>query len=442
MGTELDGEWLLVETIGEEPTVIAVGDRPREMRRIGSMFRRAAKPAVDQLISDCLKTGKPVTGPIRKDAVEQLGTFGVAVPTLGVSGEVVAVQVWCGPADAQPDPPEPLGTWEWELGLQDRPARLRMTDTALDLIGIDQKFRDRTLFGPADYFTRVERLSELLHLDQIVKSAQPGDESTGTMIVRPDGGGPLRRLHYAQRCVSTPGGPRLRGVARDITCYDDPAQTECRPGRIHSATSPGALPEGVCGHRRHHLSDRAVHHSMADPASAGSRPRSQHRSDARDPPGRPTQGARLDQRSSRPRRRHLGPSPHPRCRWRMEGGKFHRHVARSHRVEKHCGRHRVPRQHHRRGCREHRPLIAPNHPRGACRPARRVKSRSQAIRMIRCPGLSSYRCWLGNVSAYEACESCSRSSLSVIRRLFHNVAACSFRVHTRFRHSDRGGLTL
>ncbi|WP_228785979.1 hypothetical protein [Nocardia terpenica] len=99
-----------------------------------------------------------------------------------------------------------------------------MTDTALDLIGIDQKFRDRTLFGPADYFTRVERLSELLHLDQIVKSAQPGDESTGTMIVRPDGGAPLRRLHYAQRCVSTPGGPRLRGVTRDITRYDDPAQ--------------------------------------------------------------------------------------------------------------------------------------------------------------------------------------------------------------------------
>lgn len=221
----MDGQWMLVETLGgDEPTVVAVGDRSRDMRRIGNMFRRGAKPALDRLIAECVAAREPVARPIPKSAVEQLGPFGLAVPTRGLSGDVAAVQIWCGPADVEPDPPEPLGVWEWELGLTDRPARLQMSEDALDLIGMDPKFRDRTVFGPADYFTRIERMSELLELDAIVKHAQPGEESHGTAIVRPDGGKPLRRLHYAQRCVSTPAGPRLRGIARDITHHDDPAK--------------------------------------------------------------------------------------------------------------------------------------------------------------------------------------------------------------------------
>ncbi|WP_225730509.1 MULTISPECIES: GAF domain-containing protein [unclassified Nocardia] len=225
MTSDLAGQWLLIETIGDEPTVIGVGDRVRELRRISNMFRGAARTAIDGLIKEATKARSPVTQAVAAQVDEQLGgPFGIAVPTLGPSGEVQAVQVWFGQADAQPEPPEPLGVWEWELGLEDRPPRLQLTETALDILGVDKKFRDRSVYGPADYFTRIEKISDLLDLDQKVKTAAPGNEAHGSVLIRPDGGGALRRMYYAQRCVSTPSGPRLRGVCRDISRVDDPGQ--------------------------------------------------------------------------------------------------------------------------------------------------------------------------------------------------------------------------
>lgn len=186
---QLAGQWLLVETMGDDPTVIAEGDRPRDMRKISSMFRGPVKDTVSGVIEEAISAREPVTRPVPPAAVETLGgRFGFAAPTIGPTGSVVAVQCWFGSAEDNPGPPDPIGVWEWELGLEDRPPRLQLTTSALDLLGIDQKFRDRSTYGPADYFTRIERVSDLIDLDTKIKTAAPGDHSHGTVIVCPDGG--------------------------------------------------------------------------------------------------------------------------------------------------------------------------------------------------------------------------------------------------------------
>ncbi|MGB3674145.1 MAG: GAF domain-containing protein [Candidatus Nanopelagicales bacterium] len=215
--------WLLVETLGEEPTVIAEGDKMREFRRISSMYRRAAKPAIDSLISECRATKSTVSRILNKEAGQQLGAKAVAVPTVGTDGSVFAVQVWFGATAESPDTPEPVGIWDWELGLEDLPPRLLISPEFLDMYGIDAKYRDRTVYGPSDYFTRVVRVSDILDLHNKIDAATVGYSGDGTYIIRRDSG-TLRKLHYAQRCVSTPAGPRLRGICRDITDIDDPAR--------------------------------------------------------------------------------------------------------------------------------------------------------------------------------------------------------------------------
>ncbi|WP_157108700.1 hypothetical protein [Aldersonia kunmingensis] len=119
--------------------------------------------------------------------------------------------------------PPPIGVWDWDLTPVDRPPRLLLSEEFLDLYEFSRDFRDRTVYGPADFFTRVVCISDLLDLDHKIKCAAAEDHSTGTFIIRTDPGN-LRELHYAQRCIITASGLRLRGVCRDITNIDDPAR--------------------------------------------------------------------------------------------------------------------------------------------------------------------------------------------------------------------------
>lgn len=108
--TGLGGQWVLVETMGEEPTVIGVGARLRDMRRLTNMFRGAAKSTVDALIEQATAKREPDTRRIPASATDQLGgPFGLAVPTVGPVGNVVAVQLWFGRPESEPEPPPTLG---------------------------------------------------------------------------------------------------------------------------------------------------------------------------------------------------------------------------------------------------------------------------------------------------------------------------------------------
>lgn len=81
----------------------------------------------------------------------------------------------------------------------------------------------RNAYGPLDFFTRVERLPDLVRIWDAILTAQPGYAATGTVIIRTTTSRPGLLL-YVQRYVETEAGPRLRVVCRDITATVDPKQ--------------------------------------------------------------------------------------------------------------------------------------------------------------------------------------------------------------------------
>ena len=201
---------LLVETLGEEPTVLVQAGRERDFRKITSIFRGSARTTVDRIIDDVREHRAPTQRVVPDNALSTLGRTGFALPVVGVGNVVYAAHVWTG--DEAQDP-ETVGTWEWELGLEGLPPRLRATDEFFDMFGIGDEYRDRSVYGPADYFGRVVRLADIAELWHAVKTAKAGDATTGFFDIRTDAG-ELRRIHYAQRFVETDSGPRLRGLCR------------------------------------------------------------------------------------------------------------------------------------------------------------------------------------------------------------------------------------
>jgi Family of unknown function (DUF5628)/Domain of unknown function (DUF5593) len=106
-------DWLLVETLGDEPVVVAQGRQPKNLIPISTFLRR--KPylsAVRTAIAESLQTGQSLTSITpKRDRVIR------TEPVLMSDGRMHGVHIWSGPADA--DPPErPVpGPVKWDLTL-------------------------------------------------------------------------------------------------------------------------------------------------------------------------------------------------------------------------------------------------------------------------------------------------------------------------------------
>jgi hypothetical protein len=208
---------LLVEVLGDEATIIAQAGKEREFRKITNVYRGASRAVIDKLVIDVRRADDVVSRPVPDNAAASLGTSSFAAPIRGTDNVVYGAHVWTGAGD--PPQLDPVGTWEWELGLEGLPPRLRVSEAFLDMFGVAAAHRDRVVYGPADFFSRVVRLSDIAKLWQDIKTAQTGASFSGTFVIRTDEG-ELRRVHYAQRFIETQAGPRLRGICRSIPTED------------------------------------------------------------------------------------------------------------------------------------------------------------------------------------------------------------------------------
>lgn len=90
--------WMLLETLSEEPTVIAIGAQARNMAPLESVLRRNRhRPLIEAAIAECRRTGEPAVAvtPARDRIVR---VHPISMGQLKVHG----VQVWFGPADLEP----------------------------------------------------------------------------------------------------------------------------------------------------------------------------------------------------------------------------------------------------------------------------------------------------------------------------------------------------
>lgn len=215
-------DWLLifVDPTASNPStyqVVAEGSVPR-IRTVKNLFRAATLKTVVSLIREC-ETSKELQSrdDMAKEVVEVLGDRAVAYPIFNADRTVVtAVQFWSGSLAGQ-IPERPLiGSWEWHTDVDEddpAPPQLYMDSVALDHIGMEKEHRDRTVFGPADLYTRSARLSDSLrHIRKL--RALPGTltaesspiEAADLIISR---GEVTQQLHYCERAVSD---RRVQGV--------------------------------------------------------------------------------------------------------------------------------------------------------------------------------------------------------------------------------------
>jgi hypothetical protein len=122
-------DWLLVETLGSEPAVVALGDQTKDLVPISAFLRRDPHlMAIQTAIAETVRGGQPLSSITSKnDRVIRTEVVQMS------DGRIHGVHLWIGPPDIAPPArpvPGPL-TWDLTTGVA--------TDTAESLanIGLD-----------------------------------------------------------------------------------------------------------------------------------------------------------------------------------------------------------------------------------------------------------------------------------------------------------------
>jgi Family of unknown function (DUF5628)/Domain of unknown function (DUF5593) len=104
-------DWLLVETLGTEPAVVAQGRRTKNLVPISGFLRRSPHlMAIQTAISETVSTGQSLsTITPKNDRVIR------TEPVQMTDGRIHGVQVWIGPPDAEPPDRLTPGPVKWDL---------------------------------------------------------------------------------------------------------------------------------------------------------------------------------------------------------------------------------------------------------------------------------------------------------------------------------------
>lgn len=99
---------MLLETLGDEPTVIAIGSQARNLAPLESVLRRNRhRPLIEAAIADCRRTGE-VTAAFTPARDRVVHVHPISMDKANIHG----VHVWFGPVDVDPPPrPWPGPVW-------------------------------------------------------------------------------------------------------------------------------------------------------------------------------------------------------------------------------------------------------------------------------------------------------------------------------------------
>lgn len=107
----MDHDWLLVETLGDEPLVVAEGRRMTDMVPIAAYLRKAPDlAAIQTAIAETVATGDSLAS-ITPKARQVIRTEPVQMS----DGRVHGVHVWTGPVGAEPPERPTPGPLKWDL---------------------------------------------------------------------------------------------------------------------------------------------------------------------------------------------------------------------------------------------------------------------------------------------------------------------------------------
>ncbi|OSC35458.1 PAS domain-containing protein [Mycobacterium decipiens] len=189
-------DWLLVETLGDEPAVVAQGRELKKLVPITTFLRRSPYlAAVRTAIAETLQTGQSLTSITPKsDRVIR------TEPVTMSDGRVHGVHVWSGPADAKPPERPTPGPLKWDL------TRGVATDTPESLANSGKNPEIEVTYGRAfaeDLPSRELNPNETKVLTMAVKP-EPGQTLCSTWDLTDWQGTPIR-IGFVARSALEPG---------------------------------------------------------------------------------------------------------------------------------------------------------------------------------------------------------------------------------------------
>jgi Family of unknown function (DUF5628)/Domain of unknown function (DUF5593) len=199
-------DWLLVETLGGEPAVVAQGRQLKNLVPITTFLRRSPHlSAVRTAITESVQTGQSLTSiTTKRDRVIR------TEPVVMSDGHIHGVHVWTGPADAEPSERPTPGPLKWDLTLG------VATDTRESLANSGKNPDVEVTFGRAfaeDLPSRELNPNETKVLAMAVK-AKPDQTLCSTWDLTDWQGNPIR-IGFVARTALEPGpGGRDHLVAR------------------------------------------------------------------------------------------------------------------------------------------------------------------------------------------------------------------------------------
>ena len=189
-------DWLLVETLGDEPAVVAQGRQLKNLVPITSFLRRSPYlAAVRTAIAESVQTGQALSSITPKsDRVIR------TEPVMMSDGRIHGVHVWTGPIDEEP-PERPVpGPLKWDL------TRGVATDTPESLANSGKNPEVEVTYGRAfaeDLPWRELNPNETKVLAMAVR-AEPGQTLCSTWDLTDWQGNPIR-IGFTARSAIEPG---------------------------------------------------------------------------------------------------------------------------------------------------------------------------------------------------------------------------------------------
>jgi hypothetical protein len=201
-------DWLLVETLGGDPTVVAQGRQVKNQVPITTFLRRSPYlSAVRTAIAESVQTGQSLTSITpKRDRVIR------TEPVVMSDGVIHGVHVWTGPSDVEPPERPTPGPLKWDLTLG------VATDTRESLANSGKNPDVEVTFGRAfaeDLPSRELNPNETKVLAMAVK-AEPGQTICSTWDITDWQGNPIRIGFVARTKVETGPDGRDHLVARAI----------------------------------------------------------------------------------------------------------------------------------------------------------------------------------------------------------------------------------
>jgi Family of unknown function (DUF5628)/Domain of unknown function (DUF5593) len=239
-------EWLLVETLGSEPAVVARGRQLQHLIPITTFLRRhPRRAAIQSAIAESLQTSKGLVSITpKRDRVIR------TEPVLMSDGRVHGVHVWSGPsADEPPERPVP-GPLKWDM------TRGVATDTPESLVNIGRKVE---LNDPEERaFAECWPSGDLKPNEGRALAAavrmEPGHTVCDTWNGRDWQGNHIRVSFVARNGLEPGADGREHVIARGMNWRAEPAD---------EPTPPDRLAEQIL----HGLAQPGVHRALFDPHS-------------------------------------------------------------------------------------------------------------------------------------------------------------------------------